>query len=133
MSLFIVNCAKGWGTETKENIRSDITKKMGKLANISDKLMAVLFHEYEPEDMSPNHGCFVIVYMSEGRSDKFKEELVAIVTDAITDHTDFDSGKVSIMIHDVLKGNMATRRKIVNRGGAVADLINEGKLDLKEL
>ncbi len=133
MSLFIVNCAKGWDLETKEKIRSDITKKMGAIARVSDKLMAVLFHEYEAENMSPNHGCFVIVYMSEGRTDEFKDELVAVVTDAITEHTDFDDGKVAVMIHDVLKGNMAARRKIVNRGGPVAQLINDGELDPEEL
>ena len=75
----------------------------------------------------------MIVYMSEGRTDEFKDELVAVVTDAITEHTDFDDGKVAVMIHDVLKGNMAARRKIVNRAGPVAQLINDGELDPEEL
>ncbi len=133
MSLFIINCAKGWDSETKDKIRTDIACNMGELNHISDKFMAVLFNELEPENMSPNHGCFILVYLSEGRSDAFKDQMVTILTEAITSNTDYGDDKVAIMINDVLKGNMATKGKIVNRGGAVAQLLQEGKIGQDEL
>lgn len=133
MSLFIINCAKGWSLETKEKIRTDIAKNMGELNHISEKFMAVLFNELEPQNMSPDHGCFVLVYQSEGKPDEFKDQMVKIITDAVTSYTEYDDGKVAIMINDVLKGNMAVKGKIVNREGAVAQLLNEGKVSLEEL
>lgn len=133
MSLFIINCAKGWDSETKDKIRTDIAYNMGELNHISDKFMAVLFNELEPENMSPNHGCFILVYLSEGRSDAYKDQMVTILTEAITSNTDYGDDKVAIMINDVLKGNMATKGKIVNRGGAVAQLLQEGKIGQDEL
>lgn len=124
MSLFVCKWKKEFGPEVKDAIRKDISEGMGKLTGIEPRFFAVCFEDYAPGDFSDQGiGVFVLVCQTEGRDDTFKDSLVHIVTDAFCSHTKWGAERVSIMIHDILKGSMAAGGKIVNRGGPVADAI----------
>ena len=124
MSLFICKWKKEFGPEVKAAIRKDICEGMGQLAGIPAHFFAVCFEDYEAEDFSDQGiGVFVLAYQTEGREDAFKDQLVALVTDAFCKHTGWPAARVSIMIHDIQKGSMGHKGVVVNRGGAVANSI----------
>lgn len=131
MSLFVCKWKKEFGPEVKENIRREICSGFAGLTGVDAKYFAVLFEDYPEGDFSDQGiGVFVLIHQTEGRDDAFKDREVQIVTDAFCRHTGWDSSRVSIMIHDILRGSIGTRGMIVNRGGAAADAIRKNEIDI---
>lgn len=129
MSLFICKWKKEFGPEVKEAIRKDITEGFSALTGIGPEYFAVCFEDY-PEGNFPemNIGVFVLVHQTEGRDDAFKDKEVSIITDAFCRHTGWAPSRVSIMIHDILRGSMGVNGVIVNRSGAAAEAIKANTL-----
>lgn len=131
MSLFICKWKKEFGGDVKESIRRDICNGFGKLTGIDPKYFAVCFEDYPEGDFSNQGiGVFVLLYQTEGRSDEFKDQAVTIITDAFCRYTGWGPERISIMIHDILKGSIGTKGKIVNREGAAAEGIKSNTLEL---
>ena len=128
MPLFHITWAAGRPRKIKEQVREDISRNMGELAGIAPGFIAVLFMDLGESDIV-NHNALAEVYISEGRTDIFKDNVAALVTNAVCRYTGWAGSTVSVIIHDLRKGSVAVGGKIVNRfGTAVEAVIGEKKL-----
>lgn len=126
MPLFHIMWNPGQSRETKERIRTEIGQSMGRLAGIDPSFIAVLFADLKRGDMGA-HGALTEVFISEGRPDSFKDQVVALATDAICGHTGWAREEIGVIIHDLRKGSIAVNGKIVNRAGPAADAVIKEK------
>lgn len=131
MSLLICKWKKEFGPEVKEAIRKEITEGFGALTGIAPEYFAVCFEDYPEGDFPEmNIGVFVLVHQTEGRDEGFKDEEVRMITEAFCRHTGWEPARVSIMIHDILKGSMGVNGVIVNREAAAAEVIKADTLKI---
>lgn len=124
MPLFCIEWEAGASREAKAAVRRNIATEMGALAGIDPSFIAVLFRELPKGDMSALHGSFTQVYISEGRTDAFKDRVAALVTDAICGATGWPADKVNVIIHDLLRGSVAVNGLVANRAGPAANAVS---------
>ncbi len=132
MSLIMIRWQEGVPDDAKIKIREEICQNVGKDLGAAPEYIAVVFDDHPPVDVT-HHGAFVLMYLTEGRSEKCKDDLVTHITEGICRYSRYTPDKVNIMMVDIQKGSMATNGKIVNRQGAYADILNAEKQEQGEL
>lgn len=134
MSLVTVHLAKGLSDEVKLKIRHDISEHFGEVAQAPAKFFLVDFIEYDGINKDTGiSDAFIWVYATEGHSEERKTNMCRLFTEDICRHTGFEPKHINFMFVDILKGNMGSGGKIVNRLGLVADLLREGKIKPEDL
>lgn len=118
---------EGRSKELKKDLREKLVPDLAKAANTPLDKIWVCFENIPQIDM-PKNGAIVEVLISIGRTDVEKDEIVKVITDAITEFTEIIPTRVLIFITDIPKGNFGKAGKIVNREGIPSQLEREGKL-----